>query len=121
MALLSSISSSLSGMKVAQAQLEIVSNNIANVDTKGYTRKTAAQSANVIAGTTMGVTLHNTKRTVDEGLLKSFLTSNAQSSFLASKYNYLSRMDNLMGTTADGNLMTKSDFQKFLDVNKIEK
>ena len=24
-------------------------------------------------------------------------------------------------TTADGNLMTKSDFQKFLDVNKIEK
>ena len=103
MALLSSISSSLTGMKVAQSQLEIVSNNIANVDTKGYTRKTAAQSANVIAGTTMGVSLHNTKRTVDEGLLKSFLTSNAQSSFLSSKYNYLSRMDNLMGTTADGN------------------
>ena len=103
MALLSSISTSLSGMKVAQAQLEIVSNNIANVDTKGYTRKTAAQSANIVAGTTMGVSLHNTKRTVDEGLLKSFLTSNAQSSFLSSKYNYLSRMDNMMGTTADGN------------------
>ena len=39
MALLNSISSSLTGMKVAQSQLEIISNNIANVDTKGYTRQ----------------------------------------------------------------------------------
>jgi len=103
MALLSSISSSLSGMKVAQSQLEIVSNNIANVDTKGYTRKTAAQSPVVVAGQTMGVTMENAKRNVDEGLLKNFLASNSTSSALSSQYNYLSRMDNLMGTTADGN------------------
>ncbi len=103
MALLSSISSSLSGMKAAQAQLEIVSNNIANVDTKGYTRKTAMQSANVVAGQTMGVTMGNTQRTVDEGLLKSFLTSNSQTSSMSVQYDYLSRLDNLMGTTADGN------------------
>ena len=77
MALISSLASSLTGMKVAQAQLEIVSNNIANVDTVGYTRKTAAQSAIVAAGTTMGVTLGATKRTVDEGLLKNYLVSNA--------------------------------------------
>ena len=54
MALISSLSSSLTGMKVAQSQLEIISNNIANVDTAGYTRKTAAQSALVSAGQTMG-------------------------------------------------------------------
>lgn len=103
MALLSSISSSLSGMKVAQSQLEIVSNNIANVDTKGYTRKTASQSANVVAGSTMGVKMGNIKRTVDEGLLKSFLSSNAATSSLSTQYDYLSRLDNLMGTTAAGN------------------
>ena len=85
MALLNSISSALSGMKVAQAQLEIVSNNIANVDTEGYTRKTASQSALVAAGNTMGVTLGNTQRTVDQGLLKSFLSSNAQTSSLSSR------------------------------------
>lgn len=103
MALLNSISSSLTGMKVAQAQLEIVSNNIANVDTQGYTRKTAAQSAIVVAGQTMGVTMENAKRTVDEGLLKNFLSSNSVSSSLSSQYDYLSRMDSLMGTPADGN------------------
>ena len=75
MALISSLSSSLSGMRVAQSQLEIISNNIANVDTPGYTRKSAAQSALVAAGTTMGVTMGNTQRTVDEGLLKNFLAS----------------------------------------------
>lgn len=103
MALLSSISSSLSGMKVAQAQLEIVSNNIANVDTKGYTRKTAAQSANVVAGNTMGVKIGNKQRTVDEGLLKSFLTSNSLTSSLSTKHSYLDRLNNLMGTTENGN------------------
>lgn len=108
MALLSSISSSLSGMKVAQAQLELVSNNIANVDTKGYTRKTATQSAKVVAGSTMGVTMGSTQRTVDEGLLKSFLTSNSLTSSLSSQYDYLSRLDNLMGTTADGNSLAST-------------
>ena len=103
MTLLSSISSSLSGMKVAQAQLEIVSNNIANVDTEGYTRKTAAQATHVVTGVTMGVNLHNTQRTVDEGLLKNFLTSNALSASLENKHSYLSQLDNLMGTTEGQN------------------
>ncbi len=103
MALLNSITTSLSGMKVAQSQLEIVSNNITNVDTPGYTRKTASQSARVVAGMTMGVTMGNIQRTVDEGLLKSFLSSNSLTSSMSAKYDYLSRMDNLMGTTEAGN------------------
>ena len=103
MALISSLSSSLTGMKVAQAQLEIISNNIANVDTPGYTRKTAAQSALVSSGQTMGVTIGNTGRVVDESLLKNFLTSNSTTSSLSTQYNYMSRLDNIMGTTEQGN------------------
>ena len=106
MALISSLSSSLTGMKVAQSQLEIISNNIANVDTPGYTRKTAAQSALVSAGQTMGVTIGNTGRVVDESLLKNFLTSNATSSSLSTQYNYMSRLDNIMGTTEQGNSLS---------------
>lgn len=117
MALLSSISSSLTGMKVAQSQLEIISNNIANVDTQGYTRKTAAQSAVVVAGQTMGVTMENAKRNVDEGLLKNFLSANSSSSSLSSQYNYLTRMDNLLGSTADGNSVAANvgDLQSALE------
>lgn len=103
MALISSLSSSLTGMKVAQAQLEIISNNIANVDTPGYTKKTAAQSALVASGQTMGVTIGNTGRVVDESLLKNFLASNSTTSSLSTQYDYMSRLDNIMGTTEQGN------------------
>ncbi|MBE6454545.1 MAG: flagellar hook-associated protein FlgK [Alphaproteobacteria bacterium] len=103
MALISSLSSAISGMKVAQSQLEIIGNNIANVDTKGYTRKTAAQSALVAAGNTMGVTIGTTQRTVDESLLKNYLSSNAETSSLSSQHKYLSQMDTFMGTTEGGN------------------
>ena len=106
MALISSLSSSLTGMKVAQAQLEIISNNIANVDTPGYTRKTAAQSALVSSGQTMGVTIGNTARVVDEALLKNFLSSNATTSSLSTQFNYMSRFDNFMGTTEQGNSLS---------------
>lgn len=106
MALISSLSSSLTGMKVAQSQLEIISNNIANVDTQGYTRKTAAQSALVSSGQTMGVTIGNKGRIVDESLLKNFLTSNSTTSSLSTQYNYMSRLDNIMGTTEQGNSLS---------------
>ena len=49
MALLSGLQTSLTGMKVAQQQLDIIGRNVANVDTEGYTRKTAAQKNVVLA------------------------------------------------------------------------
>ena len=108
MALISSLASSLSGMRVAQAQLEIVSNNIANVDTVGYTRKTAAQSAIVASGITMGVTLGNSQRNVDAGLLKNFLTSNSLTNSLSAQQNYLGQLDNVIGTTEGQNSLATS-------------
>ena len=77
MALIGSLSTSLSGMKAAQAQLDIIGRNVANVDTVGYTRKTAQQSNIVKAGYSLGVKLEDTTRQVDEGLLKSYLSSNS--------------------------------------------
>lgn len=43
MALIPSLGTALSGMKTAQSQLSIISSNVANVDTEGYTRKIAQQ------------------------------------------------------------------------------
>lgn len=39
MVMLSGLQTSLSGMKVAQNQMDIVGRNLANIDTVGYTRK----------------------------------------------------------------------------------
>ena len=88
----------LSGMKVAQSQLDLVSRNIANVDTLGYTRKTAQQNTIVLAGFNAGVSMGNIERTVNEGLLKSYLSSNSTYGGVSVKSEYLSEMQTQLGT-----------------------
>lgn len=103
MALIPGLSTSLSGMKTAQAQLDIIGRNIANVDTVGYTRKTAGQNNVVRAGSSMGVSLGEVTRKVDEGLLKSYLSSNALTSNFSAKNDYLSKTETLLGTPQGNN------------------
>ncbi len=117
MALIGSLSTSLSGMKAAQAQLDIVGRNIANVDTVGYTRKTAQQSNVVKAGYSLGVKLEDTTRQVDEGLLKSYLSSNALTNNYSSQNDYLGRIEITLGTPEGDNSISAnvSDLQAALD------
>lgn len=98
MALLSGLQTSMSGMKVAQQQLDIIGRNVANVDTAGYTRKVVAQKNVVLAGQNAGVTLSNVTRNVDEGLLKSFLAANNSYGTANGKSQYLSKTEVLLGT-----------------------
>ena len=98
MSLIPGLSTSLSGMKTAQAQLEIISNNVANVDTPGYTKKTAQQNNYVLAGTSVGVTLGEVQRNVDEGLLKSYLSSNSLTNNYSAQNTYLGKTEVLLGT-----------------------
>lgn len=103
MSILAGLQTSLSGMKVAQSQLSLVSQNIANVDTPNYTRKTAQQNNLVLAGYSCGVELGDITRKVDEGLLKTYLASNAQAKNLNAKYEYLSETEILLGTPSSNN------------------
>jgi len=106
MALVSVLHSALSGMQTAQAQIGIVSNNIANVDTEGYTRKTAQQQSMVVAGRGVGVRLGNAERVVDQSLLRSYLSSNSLSGNLSKSYDYLSKTENLIGKPESDNSLS---------------
>lgn len=103
MALLTGLQSTMSGMKAAQAQLGIIGNNVANADTPGYTRKTVQQSTLVLAGQTAGVALGDITRSVNEGLLKSFLSSNSLTGNFSAKNSYLSKTEMLLGTPQGNN------------------
>ena len=117
MALLSGIQTALSGMKVAQNQLEIIGRNVANVDTEGYTRKTVQQNNLVLAGYNAGVKLGDVKRTVNQGLLRSFLSSNSLTTNLSAQNEYLSKTETLLGTPQGDNSLAAnvSDLQKYFD------
>lgn len=98
MALIPSLGTSLSGMKTAQSQLSIISSNVANVDTEGYTRKIAQQKNVILAGYSQGVSIGEVTRKVNEGLLKSYLAANSLNGNLAAQNSYLSKTEILLGT-----------------------
>ena len=55
MGLMGAMNASLSGLRVTQSQLEVVSNNIANADSVGYTRRQLDVRQRVTGDRTSGV------------------------------------------------------------------
>lgn len=108
MALLSGLQTSLSGMKVAQQQLEIIGRNVANVDTVGYSRKSALQKNVILAGQSAGVALGDITRNVNEGLLKSFLGANNISGTANGKAQFLNKTEVLLGTPEGNDSISSS-------------
>ena len=117
MGFIAGLQTSLSGMKVAQSQLEVISRNVANADTVGYSRKIGNQKNLVLAGTSVGVTFNGTTRAFDEGLLKSYLSSNTSSGALSAKTDYFAKAEILLGTPQNDNSIAAnvSNLQKYFD------
>ncbi|MDP6174731.1 MAG: flagellar basal body protein, partial [Rhodospirillales bacterium] len=64
------LQNAISGLQTSQQSLQVISNNIANVNVEGYTKKTIEQTSRVITGQGYGVELALVSRDVDEGVLK---------------------------------------------------
>ncbi|MCR9256846.1 MAG: flagellar hook-associated protein FlgK [Alphaproteobacteria bacterium] len=69
MSLTQALQNSLSGLAATQGGLDVVSRNIANANTAGYTRKIADPTARILAGEGAGVTLGVERRIVDQQVL----------------------------------------------------
>lgn len=88
----------LSGLQVNQRLLDLTSQNIANVNTVGYSRKVAMQESITLDGTGAGVRLGAVTRNVNEALLADL---RQQSSFLGQSDaldTFYGRMQDLFGT-----------------------
>ena len=69
MSLTLAIQSAVSGLQSTQRALQVTSENIANVNTDGYSRKDVSFSQTTLAGVGVGVEIAAITRTVDEFLL----------------------------------------------------
>ncbi|MFQ6017274.1 MAG: flagellar hook-associated protein FlgK, partial [Kiloniellaceae bacterium] len=101
MSLLGSLLSAVSGLQAAQAQLQITANNIANVNTAGYTRKTVTPETAVIDGAVIGVRLSDVQRTVDEHLLRQLRAHIASLSGHRIESYFLTRTQSLFGSVGN--------------------
>ena len=96
------LESALSGLLTSQKALDVVSNNVANLNTPGYSRKVLVQADNVVNGVGAGVIAQSVQRTVDENLNKSLNTENGTLSDLTTLDQFYTQTQNLFGSPGDG-------------------
>ncbi|MAZ76815.1 MAG: flagellar hook-associated protein FlgK [Micavibrio sp.] len=93
------LNNAISGLRAAQQQLNVISNNISNVSTPGYSRQILPQNSQVIAstGTPVGVRTENIIRQVDLNLSRDLWTQVSAASAYDVQVNYLQQVQNFVG------------------------
>jgi flagellar hook-associated protein 1 FlgK len=97
MSLSSALQTAASGLQAAQAGLRVVSDNIANVNTPGYVRKTLVQTQLVADGAGAGVRIEGIQRVTDQYLQSASLTASSDSSKYSVVAQYLDNAQSLFG------------------------
>lgn len=97
MSLTTVLKTASSGMIAAQTGLRTVSDNIANVNTPGYVRKTLDQQPLVVGGMGMGVQVSGVKRVTDQYLQAASMTASSDSSRWSAVSQYLDNAQSLFG------------------------
>ena len=90
-----------SGLLVNQSALNAVANNIANVNSEGYSRKIVNTESRVVNGAGTGVQLSALTRQIDEGLLKSLRLEVSSLNALSVQASSFERIQELFGRPAD--------------------
>lgn len=101
-----SLQTALSGLTVNQGAMDAVAENIANVNSAGYTRKEVTMEQRVVAGVGSGVQLGELKRQIDEGLLKSLRLEISKYNSLNVQTDYFDRMQFMFGTPDENNAIS---------------
>ncbi|MBL8659930.1 MAG: flagellar hook-associated protein FlgK [Rhodospirillales bacterium] len=96
--LTSALRSASSGLLANQRALDAVANNVANVNTLGYSRKTVRFESRALTGGGAGVDLGPLMRTIDEGLLRSIRTERGALGTLSVQEDYYTRISDLFGS-----------------------
>lgn len=101
MSLTLGLNTALSGLLTSQRGLDVISQNVVNVNTKGYTRKVMNPESRVLAGKGAGVQEAGVTRMVSEGLLKDIRKQLTNTGRLEVEQTYYPRIDDLFGEVSD--------------------
>jgi flagellar hook-associated protein 1 len=116
MGLTSALNSATSGLQVNQTAIGIVSQNIANADTVGYSRRRVQGAEIVTGGEGSGVRVARIERMLNEVAQKQLRLETAGSAYTSLKSQFASELDRLFGKPGgDGSLDTAlNEFTKTL-------
>jgi flagellar hook-associated protein FlgK len=98
MSLTAAMNTGISGLMASQTALRVVSNNVANVNTEGYTRKIANLESRAIDGQGVGVIVGSVLRRVDEFLQRDLRTQISAVGDAVVRDTYFARLQEMFGT-----------------------
>lgn len=111
---IASLDAALAGLRVSQQQVNVISNNVANAGTPGYTRKLLPQSSMAIEGMTIGVRAETIIRNVDLNLERNLWTQVSAVGELDVQQSYLSRIEQFHGAP-DAELSVAAEVARLRD------
>ncbi|MBR0696234.1 flagellar hook-associated protein FlgK [Bradyrhizobium lablabi] len=97
MGLSQALSTAMSGLRVTQASLSLVSSNVANAETPGYTRKTLNQVAGLSGDYGSSVLINGVNRQLDEYLQTQIRTETSGAAYADTRATYLANLQSVYG------------------------
>jgi len=98
---IAALTNALTGLQASQRALAVVSNNIANANTEGYTKKIAQFESLNFGHSSGGVQIGDIARNVDEYLMRDRREALGDLRQIEAQDDYLQTVENLFGTLAD--------------------
>ncbi|WP_135076156.1 flagellar hook-associated protein FlgK [Terasakiella sp. SH-1] len=89
------------GLLATQSALGTVSDNVANANTEGYSRKIVQFETNILAGVGVGVNVADVQRAVNEELLRDVRDETMDLHKISSQTEFYNRMQELFGSPGD--------------------
>ena len=93
----------LTGLSTNQTALRTTSNNIANVNTPGYSRQIVSQQTKVVGSQSVGVEIAEVRRIVDRFLNRELITSSAGFGFYDRQAELHDRLQTVLGNLNSSN------------------
>ena len=97
------LNNALTGLTVNQQQLTVLSQNIANANTPGYSKQSAQQDAIYLSGVGQGVNITQISRKVDDYLTRAVQTQGSVVANTGVLTDYSARIQLLLGNPGDQN------------------
>lgn len=99
------LNNALSGLQVNQSALTVISNNIANVNTPGYSRKVLQQQTRTLVNVGSGVEVSGVNRQVNKFLQRDLIANTTALGYANVTAEYLNRSQSLFGSVGDNNAL----------------
>ena len=92
-----SLNNALTGLQAAQTNLSVISSNIANAQTPGYSRETVPLESQIVGGNGAGVVTGLTQRQVDENLARASREQDTIANAATTADTYFQQIQGLFG------------------------